>query len=77
MEDLEIKSRIYVNLNSIGYKPTREEIEEEYGFAAEEVSAPEPVIKASDSRDGKTKEDKGKVEEVIDDYLKEIFESVK
>ncbi len=77
LEDLEIKSRIYVNLNSIGYKPTREEIEEEYGFAAEEVSAPEPVIKASDSRDGKTKEDKGKVEEVIDDYLKEIFESVK
>lgn len=73
LSDLETKSRIYVNLNSIGYRPSREQIEEDYGFVPEEAPVSAPVIKASD-RPGSSE---GKVEDVIDDYLNEIFENAK
>ena len=73
LEDLETRSRIYVNLNSIGYKPSPVEIQDEFGFEPIEAPQSAPVIKASDT----PKKDTGKVEDVIDDYLTEIFESAK
>lgn len=73
LEDLETRSRIYVNLNSIGYKPSPVEIQDEFGFEPIEAPQSAPVIKASDT----PTKDTGKVEDVIDDYLKEIFESAK
>lgn len=73
LTDLETKSRIYVNLNSIGYRPGKEQIQEDYGFVPEEAPVSAPVIKASD-RPGSSET---KVEDVIDDYLNEIFENAK
>jgi hypothetical protein len=75
LEDLETRSRIYVNLNSIGYKPSPVEIQDEFGFEPVEAPQSAAVIKASDMREDK-KEDE-KAEDAVDEYLKEIWQSVK
>lgn len=78
LTDLETKSRIYVNLNSIGYRPGKEQIEEDYGFVPEESQKAEPgapIVKASDSRP--VNKNEPKQEDIIDEYLREIFESAK
>jgi len=78
LADLETKSRIYVNLNSIGYRPGKEQIEEDYGFVPEESQQAEPgapIVKASDAK--AVSKTEPKQEDIIDEYLKEIFESAK
>lgn len=75
LQDLKTKSEIYANLYTIGYRPTKEEIEEEYDIDLDEVT-PEPVIKAMDYFRGKAKlkDEKQINEEAIDEYLKKIWE---
>lgn len=81
LDDMEKKSRIYVNLNSIGYKPVKEEIEEEFDVKLEESisQANDPVIKAKDIfsfHPGKTKI-KEVTKDMIDEYLDELWETAK
>lgn len=72
LEDLETRSRIYVNLNLIGYKPSPVEIQDEFGFEPVEAPQSAPVIKASDKREDKKESDK--TEDIVDEYLKEIWD---
>jgi hypothetical protein len=79
LTDLETKSRIYVNLSSIGYKPVKDKVEEEFGVELEESATARvedddktPPIKATDKKIKKTV---GK--DVIDEYLEELWETVK
>lgn len=70
LADLETRSRIYVNLSSIGYRPAPEDIYDDFGFEPVAATPAAPVIKATDTRQEDTK-----VEDVVDEYLKEIWES--
>lgn len=75
LDDLEIKSRIYVNLNSIGYKPSKESMEEEFAVELEQTQEiQEPVIKASGIPLIRKKLDPvGK--DIIDEYLEDLWQT--
>lgn len=81
LTDLETKSRIYVNLNSIGYKPIKEEIENEFDVKLEDAPASSRIdtrIKASDNiQDRKNKKTKEVTKDMIDEYLDELWEAAK
>ena len=75
LADLQMKSQIYVNLASIGFKPVKESVEEEFDIELEDavpVNA-EEKIKAREIL--KAKEEKEKADkEYIDEYLEELWQ---
>lgn len=77
LSDLETKSRIYVNLNNIGYRPVKEEIENEFDVILEELEkkTDKTVIKAKDIGKDKYSEEVSK--DIIDEYLEELWSTVK
>jgi len=81
LEDKKSQSEIYRNLNDIGYKVSKEVIEEQQDIEVEETSTKEPddTNKNDDNKDDKKKTEasefaeKKTVDEITDEYIKSLF----
>lgn len=72
LDDLKKKSSIYVDLNTLGYTPEKEELEDEFDVKLEDNQVnPPKIVKATD----KMKKHQNKnTDEIIDEYLDELWE---